>query len=92
MKLVKPKRLQRIKPAYPPTLRAQGIEANVVVKVEVDATGKVTQVEIISPAKESEFNEAAKRAARQEKFSPATKDGKAIPYSISYTYRFRIND
>ena len=91
-KLVKPKRKKRVKPDYPPTLRAQGIEANVVVQVEIDAEGKVKSVEIISPAPEAEFNEAAKAAALKETFQPASQNGKAIPFRLSFTYRYRIND
>ena len=88
--LVKPKRSQRIEPDYPPQLRAQGIEANVVVQVQIDATGNVTEVDIIAPAPQAAFNDAARAAALKEKFKPATRGGKAIPFTLSFTYRFRI--
>ncbi len=92
VKLVKPKRKQRVKPKYPATLKAQGIEANVIVEVEILASGTVKSVKIISPAKENEFNKAAKAAAMQEVFSPATKNGTAIPFRLTFTYRYRISD
>ncbi len=88
--LVKPKRSQRVEPDYPPELRAQGIEANVVVQVQIDATGVVTKVDIIAPAPQAAFNEAARAAALREQFAPATRGGKAIPFTLSFTYRFRI--
>ncbi len=92
VKLVKPKRKQRVKPKYPPTLKAQGIEANVVVEVEITAKGRVKSVQIISPAKEAAFNKAAKEAALKEVFSPASKNGMTIPFRLTFTYRYRISD
>ncbi len=89
-KLVKPRRSERIEPDYPPQLRAQGIEANVVVQVQIDATGKVTKVDIIAPAPQAAFNDAARAAALKEQFQPATRGGKPIPFTLSFTYRFRI--
>jgi protein TonB len=92
VKIVKPKRKQRVKPEYPAILKAQGIEGNVVVEVQISAEGIVKSVEIIAPAKEAEFNEAAKLAAMKEIFEPATRDGKAISFRLSFTYRYRISD
>lgn len=88
--LVKPKRSQRVEPDYPPQLRAQGIEANVVVQVQIDASGAVTKVDIIAPAPQAAFNDAARAAAMKEQFQPATRGGKPIPFTLSFTYRFRI--
>lgn len=89
---VLPKRKRPSVPAYPATLKSQGVEADVTVMVTIDAAGKVTGVKIIRPAREEEFNEAARRAALAEAFEPATKDGAAIPYTLSFTYRFRLED
>jgi protein TonB len=91
-KVVKPKRSKKVKPDYPSKLRAKGIEGTVVVRVQINAKGKVTKVDIVAKSKHSEFDEAAKAAAMNERFKPATKDGKAISYSLSFSYRFRLND
>jgi protein TonB len=87
-----PKRKSPRVPSYPSELRAQGIEANVTVMVTLDETGKVTSVKIITPSPHAAFNEAARRAALAEVFEPALRDGVPIPYTLSYTYRFRIED
>jgi protein TonB len=87
-----PKRKQQKKPAYPETLKSQGIEADVTVMVTLDARGKVTSVKIIKPAPYPEFNAAAEATAREEEFEPALRDGMPIPYTLSYTYRFRLED
>ncbi len=88
----KPKRKAPKNPPYPPTLRSQGIEGDVVVLVNIDATGKVTTVKIIKESTSPEFNEAARATALAEEWEPALRDGVPAPYTLSYTYRFRLND
>ncbi len=85
-----PKRRRPHEPAYPETLKAQELEADVKVMVSIDADGKVTKVKIISPSPYPEFNQAAEKAAHEEEFEPATRDGNPIPFTLSYTYRFRL--
>ncbi len=87
-----PKRKQPSKPPYPETLKSQGIEADVTVMVNLDVAGKVVAVKIIKEAPYPEFNEAARKAAGAEEFDPATRDGVPIAYTLSFTYRFRLED
>ena len=87
-----PKRRRPLVPPYPPELKAQGIEATIVVMVTLDETGKVTSVKIITPSPHAAFNEAARNAALGEQFEPALRDGVPIPYTLSYSYRFRIEE
>jgi len=92
VKLVLPKRRKPVVPDYPPALKAQGIEADVPVMVSLDATGAVTAVKILKSSGHPELDEAARKAALAESFEPASRDGVAIPYTLSYTYRFRLED
>jgi protein TonB len=85
-----PKRKRPHEPVYPETLKAQEIEADVTVMVSLNAEGKVTTVKIIRAAPYPEFNDVAQKTAMEEEFEPATRDGVAIPYTLSYTYRFRL--
>jgi protein TonB len=89
-KYVLPKRKRPAKPPYPEVLRTQGIEASVTVLVNLDATGKVTSVKIIKSGGFPEFDEAARKTALAEQFEPAMRDGNPIPYTLSYTYRFTL--
>ena len=89
-KYVLPKRRRPIKPPYPRALLSQGIEAAVTVLVSLDATGVVTTVKIIKSGGFPEFDESARKTALAESFEPAMRDGKPIPYTLSYTYRFDI--
>ena len=78
--------------AYPETLKSQGIEADVPVMVSLDETGKVVKVKILKASEYPEFNEAARKAAMEEEFEPATRDGVPMAYELSYIYRFRLED
>jgi len=88
--MTKPVRRQLRQPVYPELLRARGLEADVVVVVEIDATGMVTSVTLVKPAAEAAFNEAAQQTAWQERFTPAMKDGEPTPTSLQFTYSFRL--
>jgi periplasmic protein TonB len=87
-----PKRRHPSDPPYPATLKTQGIEGDVTVLVNIDASGKVTSVKIIKDSSYPEFNEAARATALAEEFEPATRDGVAMPYTLSFIYRFRLED
>jgi protein TonB len=88
----KPKRLKPNRPEFPAALKAQGIEGDVTVRVDIAASGAVTSVTIVRSSGHPAFDEAAKRAAASERFAPAVRDGNPVPFSLSYSYRFRIED
>jgi protein TonB len=91
--LVRPKPIGGMsEPSYPDLYQAQGLEADVGVRVRIDASGAVVEVEIVSPSQHPEFNESARRTAMAQRFSPATRDGAAIDFTITFTYRFRLVD
>jgi len=81
--------LQTVKASYPPMALRMGIEADVELKIQVDAEGKVIKVEIVKSAGMG-FDDEAVKAVRQFRFEPARKDGKNIASEFSYIYRFRL--
>jgi TonB family protein len=83
---------KEVKPDYPPTLKAQGIEGDVPVIVWLDATGKVTMVKIAQESPYPEFNEAAKLAAMARVYEPATRNGVPTPTTLKYNVSFRLED
>jgi periplasmic protein TonB len=87
-----PRRKQPSAPPFPETLKAQGLEADVTVMVRLSAAGKVEEVKIIKASLYPEFNEAARAHALTEAYEPATRDGVPIAYSLSFTYRFRLQE
>jgi protein TonB len=76
---------------YPAEPKRLGIEGIVRLKVGIDQTGRVVQVKVVEKAGHG-FDEAAAKAMRQAKFKPAvTSDGKTVPCSIIWTYRFETD-
>lgn len=86
------KRKKDVKPEFPPTLKAQGIEGDVPVIVWIDVEGKVTSVKIVKESIYPEFNEAAKKAAMADEFDPATRNGVPTPTTLKYNVSFRLVD
>jgi protein TonB len=90
VKYVLPKRKRPSEPPYPEILKAQGIEADVTVLVKLGPDGAVLAVTIVKGSGYPELDQAARTAAQGEAFEPATRDGVAVPYTLSFTYRFRL--
>jgi periplasmic protein TonB len=90
----RPHKLYEINSAdiYPADARALGIEGTVKLSVGLDEKGNVVEVRLIGRAGH-EFDEAAMRAMRKFRFSPAlTSDGRAVPYRFTYDFKFFIGD
>ncbi len=60
----------KITPAYPPTLRKDEVEGEVLLKVALDREGNIVSISVVSSDHEL-FTEAAIAAVRSWKFSPA---------------------
>ncbi|RME29187.1 MAG: TonB family protein, partial [Deltaproteobacteria bacterium] len=89
--------------AYPPAALAAGLEAAVLLELDIDETGAVVAGRVVSPAvpldpevppsrvADQGFEEAALEAARRFVFEPARDaDGQAVPARIQYRYRFTV--
>jgi TonB family protein len=74
---------------YPKEALEQGIEASVLLLLEIDANGQVTKAVAVE-AKGHGFDEAAAAAALQFKFDPATRAGNPIASRIRYRYNFTL--
>ncbi len=87
----KPPRLVHFVEAVFPTTPAARREAEVVLSIDVDETGKVGAVEVVKPAGGEggeALDQAAVAAARQFIFEPGEADGHPVPVRITYSYRF----
>jgi TonB family protein len=89
--LTPPRRIHEVKPNYPDALRAKGVEADVVLVASIDASGKVIAVTVAKTSGDLSFDEAARAAALQERFSPALRDGTPVPTTIPFTTHFRLD-
>lgn len=63
--------------------------ADVILTIDIAATGKVTSV-VVARSGGASFDEAALEAARQFEFEPAEVDGKPAPAKITYRYEFTV--
>ena len=86
-----PRRLREVKPHYPDARRAAGVEADVLLVVSLDATGQVLSVTVGRGGGDAAFDESARAAAREERFSPALRDGVPVPTTFSFTTHFRLD-
>ncbi len=74
---------------YPPEALAAGVEADILLELDVDATGGVTAARVVTGAGAG-FDESAVAAARGFRFTPATDAGGAPASArIQFVYRFR---
>jgi len=86
-----PKLLKFIEAEYPADKKASGVEAKVVLSIEINDSGKVGEVEVVAGAG-PDFDVAAVAAVRRFEFEAATMDGNPIPVKIQYAYRFAIKE
>lgn len=77
-------------PEYPPEAKARGLSAEVVLELDVSEEGKVLAARVVTPAGNG-FDEAARAAAGQLRFSPAEIDGKPSPVTIEFRFRFEAS-
>ncbi len=79
-----------VQPVYPITAQQEGIAAEVVLDIDIDATGRVENAIVVQSAQAEGhgFDEAAIAAAKQLEFAPAQVGEQAVPVTISYRFRF----
>ena len=85
-----PKPHKAIKPDYPKGARQRGEQGDVVLEIRVNAAGIVDRVDVISPSGFSELDEAAVRAARAARFTPAKSGGSAVASTARLTLTFKL--
>lgn len=84
----RPRLVRNANLVYPPEAWAADKEADVTVLLTVDPEGAVADVELSAIVGEG-FDEAALKAARQLRFTPARINGQPVTVQIEYTFRFR---
>ena len=85
-----PKPHKAIKPDYPKGARQRGEQGDVVLEIRVNAAGIVDRVDIVSPSGFPELDEAAVRAARAARFTPAKSGGSAVASTARLTLTFKL--
>jgi TonB family protein len=84
-----PKLLSRVRPDYPPEAKKIGLEGEVVIDAVIDATGKVTDMKVVSgPVL---LQGAALDSLRKWTYAPSYLDDKPIPVEMLVTVEFRLH-
>jgi TonB family protein len=87
---VTPPKIVHFEPSpYPPEAEKLGIEANVILQLDIDKDGRVTKAVVTQPAGHG-FDEAAVQAAQNFLFEPARRGTTPIPARILYRYGFTL--
>jgi TonB family protein len=81
-----------IEAAYPARAEAEGIQALVVLEIDIDEQGRVSDARVVQPAEPSGygFDQAALEAVRQFEFEPAEIEGEPAAVTIAYKYGFAL--
>lgn len=82
--------LVQIEPVYPPQALARKIEGLVVLRMQINASGAVDDIEVIKAEPKGVFEREAIRAAYRYKFKPKLVDGKAVPQVATLPFEFKL--
>ena len=85
-----PKPHKTIKPDYPKGARQRGEQGEVILEIRVNAAGNVDRVDIVSSCGFSELDEAAVRAARTARFTPAKSGGSPVASTARLKLDFKL--
>ena len=85
-----PKPKRNIKPDYPKGARQRGEQGDVVLEIRVNAEGMVDEVKVATSSGFPELDEAAVRAARAAKFSPARSGHDAVASTARLKLSFKL--
>lgn len=87
-----PRYAKAFHPDYPPSLVREGLEGSVTVRVSIDATGRVSAIELIKATNPAFFEETREQALRYWRFKPATSDGTPVASQQVLTVEFNLED
>lgn len=85
-----PKALAEIRPTPSPLAVRQHVQGSVVVTVFISEDGNVLDAKVLSGIGRFGIDEAAVRAAKNARFSPATKDGKRVKTWMPLRFDFKL--
>jgi len=88
---VQPRALAAINPVYPPDAVARGTAGWVVLKLKLDESGNVQDIEVSDASLPGIFDQSALYAFRNAHFAPAQKDGRAVKSLVQIKVRYELD-
>jgi protein TonB len=86
------RRTRYVAPTYPAQALARGLSGDVRVRIRVDTSGRVAEVQVLSANPPGVFEQAAVTAVRKWRFEPVMANGRAIEAGVTTTISFRPDD
>ena len=87
-----PRPKKSIRPRYPDGARQRREQGNVELEIHVKDDGSVGDVKVVSSSGFGELDDAAVRAVRTARFTPAKSGGSAVASTARLTLTFRLRD
>jgi len=84
-----PELLEFVEASYPASAISAAAEGSVTLKLTVDASGAVSDAEVLQGIGHG-LDEAARSAALRFRFAPARRDGAPVAAKILYSYAFKL--
>jgi protein TonB len=75
---VHPRALREIRPDYPAAADRQQLSGKVMLQLKLEADGRVSDIEVVSANPPGMFEDSARKAFRDARFSPAQKNGQPV--------------
>jgi protein TonB len=82
--------IARVEPEYPAAAARTQEEGTVLVRVNVDANGVPTNVDVAHRSGSRDLDRAAVEAVRKWRFNPAIKDGKKVAAVVEVPVEFKL--
>ena len=87
-----PRKLQDVRPVYPPAMREAGREGIVPIDAVIGRDGTVTTVRVLSAEVHPDFAMAAVDAVRAWRFSPTLLNGSPVDVVMTVSVRFSLSN
>ncbi len=82
--------LKMVRPEYPEEAIRKGVEGLIKIQAQVDVTGKVTDVRVLSSEVDESCLRETTRAMYLWKFAPYRIEGLAVDFSVIVPFRYRL--
>ena len=86
----RPRYAENPKPSYPQEARKKGMEGEVLLRVEVLASGRVGQIEVKRSSGHETLDRSALSTVKQWRFIPARKGEASIPLWVNIPIKFQL--
>jgi len=85
-----PRQLTEIHPSPPPLAIRQHVQGSVIITAFISETGEVLDAKVLTGVTRFGVGDAALRAVRATRFSPAVKDGKRVKVWMPLRFDFKL--